>query len=42
LKTETARSSEMSVNFKRTTWRHNPENSTLHSHRYANLKSSPP
>jgi hypothetical protein len=30
-------SSETSVDFRRTTWNYNPEDSTLHSHRCANL-----
>jgi hypothetical protein len=32
-------SSEKSVDFQRTTQRHAPEASTLHNHRYENLKS---
>jgi hypothetical protein len=32
-------SSETSVGFQQTTWRYVPEDSTLHNHRYKNLKS---
>jgi hypothetical protein len=36
---EAARTSETLVNFYQTTWRYNPEDSHLHSHRHENLKS---
>jgi hypothetical protein len=36
---EAARTSETSVNFYQTTWRHNPEDSHLRIHRRENLKS---
>jgi hypothetical protein len=39
LKMEATRSYEQSVNFYQTTWRHIPEDSTLHKHRRQNLKS---
>jgi hypothetical protein len=34
-----ARTSEKLVNFYKTTWRYNPEDSYLHTHRRENLKS---
>jgi hypothetical protein len=36
---EAARTSETSVNFYQTTWRYNPEDSHLRTHRRENLKS---
>jgi hypothetical protein len=36
---EAARTSETLVNFYRTTWCYNPEDSNLHTHRRENLKS---
>jgi hypothetical protein len=38
LKMETENSSETSVNFYRTIWRHVPQDSTLHSHSHENIK----
>jgi hypothetical protein len=36
---EAARTSETLVNFRQTTWRYNPEDSHLRTHRRENLKS---
>jgi hypothetical protein len=36
---EAARTSEMLVNFYQTTWRYNPEDSHVRTHRRENLKS---
>jgi hypothetical protein len=40
LKLVAVRSSKISMNFYQTIRRYIPEDSTLHSHRYANLKSN--
>jgi hypothetical protein len=39
LKVEAMYSSEAAIDFQRTTWRYIPEDSTLHNHRFDNLKS---